>query len=68
MDPLPARLIDHDRRVAVRAEHPAGVVVAVPRTDLLVFAPASDTAAVDGSAGPAPDHPPTGADPAQTSR
>ena len=29
------------------AEHPAGVVVAVPRTDLLLFAPASDTPAVD---------------------
>jgi hypothetical protein len=29
------------------AEHPAGVVVAAPRTDLLVFAPAADTAAVD---------------------
>ena len=29
------------------AEHPAGIVVAVPRTDLLLFVPASDTAAVD---------------------
>ena len=29
------------------AEHPEGVVVAVPRTDLLLFVPASDTAAVD---------------------
>jgi hypothetical protein len=29
------------------AEHPAGVVVAVPRTDLLLFAPLADTAAVD---------------------
>ena len=29
------------------AEHPGGVVAAVPRTDLLLFAPASDTAAVD---------------------
>jgi hypothetical protein len=28
------------------AEHPAGLVVAVPRTDLLVFAPAADAAAV----------------------
>ena len=28
-------------------EHPEGLVVAVPRTDLLLFAPASDTAAVD---------------------
>jgi hypothetical protein len=29
------------------AEHPHGLVVALPRTDLLVFAPAIDTAAVD---------------------
>jgi hypothetical protein len=28
------------------AEHPAGVVAAVPRTDLLLFAPADDGAAV----------------------
>ncbi len=29
------------------AEHPDGLVVALPRIDLLVFAPAADTAAVD---------------------
>ena len=29
------------------AEHPDGLVAAVPRTDLLLFAPLSDTAAVD---------------------
>ncbi|MFL6695828.1 MAG: hypothetical protein ACJ8GJ_01595 [Vitreoscilla sp.] len=29
------------------AQHPDGLVAAVPRTDLLLFAPASDTAAVD---------------------
>ena len=29
------------------AEHPGGLVVALPRTDLLVFAPATDAAAVD---------------------
>ena len=29
------------------AEHPGGLVVAVPRTDLLLFAPLADTAAVD---------------------
>ena len=29
------------------ASHPEGLVVAVPRTDLLLFTPASDTAAVD---------------------
>ena len=29
------------------AEHPDGLVAALPRTDLLVFAPATDTAAVD---------------------
>jgi hypothetical protein len=29
------------------AEHPGGLVVALPRTDLLVFAPATDGAAVD---------------------
>ena len=38
---------DRDFWRARLAEHPAGVVVAVPRTDLLVFAPATDTAAVD---------------------
>ncbi len=29
------------------AAHPQGLVVAVPRTDLLLFAPVSDTPAVD---------------------
>ena len=29
------------------AEHPGGLVVALPRIDLLVFAPSTDTAAVD---------------------
>ena len=29
------------------AEHPGGLVAALPRTDLLVFAPATDAAAVD---------------------
>ena len=38
---------DRDFWRARLAEHLAGVVVAVPRTDLLLFAPASDTAAVD---------------------
>jgi hypothetical protein len=45
--------VDHgwflDRAVwrGLLAEHPGGLVAALPRTDLLVFAPAADTAAVD---------------------
>ena len=44
--------VDHrwflDRAVwrGLLAEHPGGLVVALPRTDLLLFAPASDAAAV----------------------
>ena len=45
--------VDHgwflDRAVwrGLLAEHPGGLVAALPRTDLLVFAPSADTAAVD---------------------
>ena len=38
--------VDHAFWRARLAEHPAGVVAAVPRTDLLLFAPADDNAAV----------------------
>jgi hypothetical protein len=41
-----AWFIDRALWLGLLAEHPDGLVAALPRTDLLVFAPASDTAAV----------------------
>jgi len=46
-DVASAYLMDRAFWRARLAEHPGGLVVAVPRTDLLLFAPLADTAAVD---------------------
>ena len=42
-----AWFLDRDLWRGLLADHPAGLVAALPRTDLLVFAPCADTAAVD---------------------